>query len=231
MSDKPQSPTTAAPAGQPGVVISPQTSSDKTAETASPVPVSPQQTPLNPEAPWQFTQEDSTRPTAPNNVETPTDTTTTPPEQEISWKASEFVTHPKGVGWYAVLFLGGALLAVVANLLTHDIVSVVVIGLLTILSALLAAKKPRTLAYHLGEHQLQIGPKIFSYGDFKSYAVVDEDAFASIALMPLRRFMPVITMYYDPKDEEKILAILNLHLPLEQNADDPLDRFLRRVHF
>jgi hypothetical protein len=78
---------------------------------------------------------------------------------------------------------------------------------------------------------LRIRQKIYPYAMFKSFTVVDEGAFSSVLLLPLRRFMPALAIYYDPEDETKILNMLSQHLPLDQTHNDPIDRFMRRIRF
>jgi hypothetical protein len=39
--------------------------------------------------------------------------------------------------------------------------------------------------------------------------VVPEGAFNSIVFMPLKRFAVPLSIYYDPKDEDKIIAVLS----------------------
>jgi hypothetical protein len=50
-------------------------------------------------------------------------------------------------------------------------------------------------------------------------------------LLPMQRFMPAISIYYAPEDEEKIFAMLSERLPLEVHTKDMLERFMGRIHF
>ena len=49
--------------------------------------------------------------------------------------------------------------------------------------------------------------------------------------MPTGGFMPELSIYYAPEDEQHILQILGMHLPMEQNQGTLVDRFARRMHF
>jgi hypothetical protein len=49
--------------------------------------------------------------------------------------------------------------------------------------------------------------------------------------MPLKRFMPPLSLYMDPADEEKIVDVLADYLPVEQREQDPIDKLMRRLRF
>jgi hypothetical protein len=149
----------------------------------------------------------------------------------ISWSASEFIAHEKSFGWFALLFLATVSLAASVLLLTRDKISTVVIVLVGIVFGILAARKPKTIAYKVDNSGLNVGEHHYVYGQFRSFAIVDEDAFSSVVFMPMRRFMPLITVYYDPKDEDKIVSILSQWLPLETHRLDFIDNFMRRIRF
>ena len=78
---------------------------------------------------------------------------------------------------------------------------------------------------------LRLRGNFYDYGQFRSFAVVPEGTFQSITLMPLKRFMPMLTVYYSPEDEQKITDLLANQLPLENRGRDTLDRFLHHIRF
>jgi hypothetical protein len=49
--------------------------------------------------------------------------------------------------------------------------------------------------------------------------------------MPLKRFSPPISMYYDPKDELAITNALSRHLPFEPRDRDALDKLMHKIRF
>lgn len=151
--------------------------------------------------------------------------------QPVSWTASEFISHQKNSGWYLLLGIAGVIGAIIVFLLTHDVVSAVVIVVVVILLGVFAARKPRTLQYQLTSQGLQIGEKFYQYNLFKSFSVIDEGAINSVMLMPLKRLMPPITMYYDPQDEQKIADVLTAYLPYEERSKDMVDRFMNKIRF
>ncbi len=50
---------------------------------------------------------------------------------------------------------------------------------------------------------LQIGVKSYGFQDFKTFSIAEEGAIVSIVFMPLKRFMPPLTIYVAPDMEDK----------------------------
>ena len=175
-----------------------------------------------PDSQWTFHAED-TSDTGINNE--------LPAIKPVSWSASEYVAHDKTIGWF--LGLGATILAValVVYFITRELVSPVVIAIIGIAFGVFAARQPQVLEFALDEKGLHAGNKLYSYDHFKSFSILEEEATRSILLMPLQRFMPPITVYYDPADENKIIDILGSYLPHEDRQHDLVDRFMRKIRF
>jgi hypothetical protein len=155
----------------------------------------------------------------------------TPAEAEITWTASEFIARHKSTQWYILLTLGTVLLTGGIYLLSKDFITVGAIVIALILFGVAAGRKPRVLTYHLNIGGLGIAQKFYPYAAFKSFSLIEEGAFSSITLLPLKRFMPPISIYYDPEDEDHIVSILSQHLPLENRPADPVEGLMKRIRF
>jgi len=149
----------------------------------------------------------------------------------VTWTASEFIAHDKSVGWYGVLALVGIIIAGLVYLILRDIISTSVVLVCTVVFGVYAARKPRQIGYQLDDVGLSVGNKLYSYQQFRSFAIVDEGPFASITLMPLKRFSPLLSVYFDPADEQAVADILADHLPHEPREMDMLERALKKVRF
>lgn len=149
----------------------------------------------------------------------------------ITWTASEFVEHEKSVAWY-IQFLGATIVVLgVIFFVTRDVISVVVLSLVAVVFLVVAGRKPRVLSYAVSTWGVTVGSRTYPYSKFKSFAVIDEGAIRSIMLLPLQRFMPSISLYYDPKDEQRIVVALSDALPIEERQQDNVDKFMRRIRF
>jgi hypothetical protein len=149
----------------------------------------------------------------------------------ISWTAAEFIVHKKGPGWFLTLAGVIVVVSVAVYLLTKDKISTATILICGILFGVYAVRRPRQLQYQLDDAGISIGQKFYSYEQFRSFSVVDDGAFSSILFMPLKRFAPLLTIYYDPADEEAIANLLTDCLPLEEHKLDLIDQFMRRIRF
>lgn len=175
-----------------------------------------------PETSWQF-HADQPAPQAPAKPSTTDD--------GVHWTASEFIAHTKTAGWYMLLVVAALLLAGFVFIVTKDKISAVMIVIVAVIFAVFAARKPRELNYQVDGSGVQIGPKAYPYGAFRSFSIVEEGAIESIWLMPLKRFMPILTIYFDPKDGQKIVDVLAQFLPVENRQMDPIDRLMHRLRF
>jgi hypothetical protein len=155
----------------------------------------------------------------------------TPSDDVVTWSASEFIARQKDGSWYALVVLGTALVAAGVWLLTKDIISSAVIILFAVVVLVYASHKPREQQYELDGGSLRIGTRHYSLEDFRSFSLESEGAFAKVTLTPLKRFSLGAVMYYDPKDEDRILSILTKVLPHEQATSDAIDGLLKRIRF
>jgi len=154
-----------------------------------------------------------------------------PLDEAITWTASEFIDHEKSLGWYLVLIAGSLVITALVYLITRDVLSTVIVALVAIIFASFAGHKPRTQQYGLSLQGLQIGIKTYGYQDFKTFSVIEEGAIASIVFMPLKRFMPPLTIYVAPDMEEQVVTYLSAFLPFEQRRADMVDSLMRRIRF
>lgn len=151
--------------------------------------------------------------------------------QPVSWTASEFIAHHKDGSWYMAVIGVGFVIAAATYFFTRDLISVGAIILVFILFIVISNAKPKQLAYSLDNEGVTIGSKFYPYSLFKSFAIVREGAIDSVSFMPLKRFMPEITIYFAPTDEARILDILTASLPNDQRPERGFDNLMRKIRF
>jgi hypothetical protein len=149
----------------------------------------------------------------------------------VGWTASEFIAHHKSAGWYTLLGLAALIVAAVVWLLTKDVFSSSLVFIGVLLLGVYGAHKPRELTYAVDDLGITIGRIHHSFGEFRSFSVISEGAFASIELVPLRRFAMYTTVYFEPADEDKIVKVLNTHLPIQEPRSDLVEQLMRRIRF
>lgn len=151
--------------------------------------------------------------------------------QGVSWTASEFVAHNKSAEWYMAVGIVAVLLAVIVYFMSHDIISVVITLIVAIIFGIGASRQPRQMQYAVSDNGVSIGAHFYPYGSFRSFTVASEGPFRSIVFMPLKRFMPPISIYFDPADEQRIGEILADHLPMHEHREAATDKLMRRIRF
>lgn len=156
---------------------------------------------------------------------------TQPKAEEISWTASEFIAHEKSAGWFLILLLVTISAAALVYLVTKDYISTGVVILVGIFLGYYARRQPRQLRYAVTADGIIIGEKLYMYDRFKSFSLQQEGAINSIQLTPLKRFVPLMSIYFAPEDEDRIMSAIGTHLPLEDAKDDSLERFMRKIKF
>lgn len=193
-----------------------------------------QPTPQEPKSEWEYKTDNKPSDNPEVSPAFPPEAQMNSPQSgpsEVSWTASEYVAHQKSFGWYAMLTLAAITLAAVVYLLTSDVVTAGIIVVVSLIFGFAAGRKPRVLPYRVDERGLSIDKKYFPYSEFKSFSIIQEGAFSSIMFLPLKRFMPPITIYYEPADEDQIAFVLAQHLPMEDRKHDAIDRLVSRIRF
>lgn len=176
----------------------------------------------DPAAGWQFHADAATEAASGNDPALP---------GQLTWTASEFIAHEKSAGWYLLLTLGGVAAAVAAYFLTKDKLTTGVVIFAAIAFGIFAARKPSVQSYTITRSGLLVGQKMYDFQGFKSFSVAEDGAIASVVFMPLKRFMPPLTVYLAPEMEEQIVDFLAQLLPFEHHRQDAVDGLLKRIRF
>jgi hypothetical protein len=154
-----------------------------------------------------------------------------PEQPRLTWTASEYITHQKTPRWYGMAILASLFLAAIMYLLTHDLISTVALLVGGALFCVAAARKPHVLTYTIDHDGITLGSRFHPYMEFRSFSIIREGAFASIELLPLKRFMPMTNVYYAPENEDHIVDMLSEYIPYEEHAGSLVDRFFRYIRF
>lgn len=154
-----------------------------------------------------------------------------PKDDVITWTASEYINHTRGAGWYLALVTGTIILAAVVYLITEDYFATGVIGIMGVVVAAFSTHKPKQVSYELSNFGLKAGEKAYPFSLFKSFTLIREGALSSVNLIPIKRFMPPLSIFFESADEQKIVATLGNYLPYEEGGLDAIERLSRRLRF
>lgn len=151
--------------------------------------------------------------------------------KEVLWTASEYVEHEKSQNWYFSLAGIALVVTILVYVITREILSTAVVVVAAVLFGVTSGRRARNMQYGVNNHGIGIGRRFYTYDNFRSFSFVDEGPVRSIVLMPLKRFMPPLTLYYDPADEERIGDVLADHLPFAEHQHELTDRLMRKIRF
>lgn len=186
--------------------------------------------PANPASPWQFNQ-DGGDPTGldPDDPRVLPDSYTL--LQDLAWVSPEFTHHTKGMAWYGAVIMAGVVAAALDYILTKDWFSTGAILFAIVALVAYSARKPRELQYALTREGLQIGTRMYGFEEFKNFSVTEDSGIASVVLMPLKRFMPALTVHVAPEIEDRVVDFFAAVLPFEEHRGDVIEGLMRRIRF
>lgn len=133
-----------------------------------------------------------------------------------------------------MILAGAALLATIMYFVTgRDLLSVLAVVLATGLFVAYKSHLFHGVRYRLDSREITINKNHYNLGQFRAFTVVhDRDGQAvSIELLPLKRFMPLLTVRCTAEIEPKVVGILSEHLPVDNRRPDALDAIARRLKF
>ena len=149
----------------------------------------------------------------------------------LEWQAAEYVHHDKGAGWYLGLIAITTVLIAVAFFWTHSWTFIALLVVMAIATGVYARRPPRTLHYALSKHGIRIDATEYHYSDFRAFGILRDEASYSVVLIPVKRFMPAVTLFFDQPQGEQIVDILGARLPMEELHHDIIDVLTRRLRF
>lgn len=153
------------------------------------------------------------------------------PPPEVNWTASEYIDHKKTPIWYIALILTTVIVSGGIYLISQDVLTMVAIIVVAISFGFFASRPPRTLDYAIESRGIIIGDKLYPYSILRTFSIQPEKGFNSLQLIPLKRFMPAISVYYPPDQEDKIIDALSNYLPHEERRPDPIEKLMRHIRF
>ena len=154
-----------------------------------------------------------------------------PDDSLVSWQASEYVHHEKEVRWFVYLFGVAAALLAFAIFVIGSYTFAGLIIVMTIVMVIFAVRPPRIMSYSLGPEGLRVNDKHFSYHDFRVFGIIEEGPLYSALLIPNKRFLPAVTLYFPGEEGEAIVDMLGSRIPMEHVELDFLDRLMRKLRF
>lgn len=148
-----------------------------------------------------------------------------PETEPVRWEAPEYIHQDKGTAWFIGFAAIGLFLMVVAVFLQAWTFVALIPVMFTAL--FLYTRRPsQTVSYVLSAKGLYINDALHPIGEFKSFGVIHDEHEFSVALIPVRRFRPSLTVYFPEEVGEQVVDLLGARLPMRQLHRDALDKII-----
>lgn len=152
-------------------------------------------------------------------------------DEPLSWQASEFVHHEKEGTWFLALLGVTIVLLLIDFFLVRSWTFGALIIVMAVAVVVIARRPPRTITYTLSSHGIRIDDKQFNFQDFRAFGIVQENAFYSIRLVPNKRFMPMVSVFFPTEQGEEIVEVFGRALPMENIERDTIDKLVEKIRF
>lgn len=149
--------------------------------------------------------------------------------EPISWEASEYIHHEKDMMWFVGLVLIGVVLSLLSIFLLQSITFTVLIIVMVVALIVLSRRPPRVLKYQLSDGGLTINDRHYTFHEFRAFGVVQDGPFYYISLIPNKRFMPPIDVYFPEENGEEIIDIFGYEIPMQTIKPDFIDKLTRQL--
>ena len=161
----------------------------------------------------------------------PTQAPERPASGTVKWTASEYIEHNKTSSWFGLALIVLVVAVAVIYLVTRDVLAAFMVAMAGIIFGVFSARSPRVLEYAVTAEGVQIGQKLYRYEELRSFAVNDDGPLPSILLIPLKRFLPPITVFYEPQTGDSIINVLASYLPFEHKQPDMVEKLMSHIRF
>ncbi len=150
--------------------------------------------------------------------------------EPIRWQATEYIHREKDQVWFIIFFLVTVGLIAVAIFIIKSPTFAILVPVMAAALFIYTRRPPRMLDYTLSRHGLHINDQLFSFGEFKSFALMHGMEQYSIMLIPTKRFKPAITINFPEEAGEAIVDTLAARLPMREVQPDMVDRIIKKLH-
>ena len=146
-------------------------------------------------------------------------------QNDIAWKAEEYILRDHNTLWYVGLFTVGIALSAIAVFFSAWTFLILVI--LSVIAILISTfRPPRKIDYVLNQEGLTEGNVLHKYEDYRAFGILKEDNHFSAILIPKKRFGLSVKVYFPKTSGEAIVDYLGMHLPMEEVKLDVLDKIV-----
>lgn len=148
-------------------------------------------------------------------------------EELVRWQESEYIHREKDSTWYFIFAAVVVVFMLIAIFLIKSWTFAVLVPVMAVALVVYSRRPPGVLDYTLSRKGLHINDRLYAFTDFKEFGLIRDDDQNSVLLVPRKRFMPGVTIYFPEEAGEAIIDMLAARLPMHEIHLDPIDRLIR----
>ena len=147
----------------------------------------------------------------------------------VRWQATEYIHREKTPLWFIIFAIVGILLIAGAIFVVKSITFAILVPVMATALLVYSHRPPRVLNYTLSRHGLHVDDRLYSFIEFKGFAVIHGDDEYSVMLIPTKRFRPGVSVYFPEEAGEAIVDMLGARLPMQELHLDVVDQIVRKL--
>lgn len=152
-----------------------------------------------------------------------------PPLEPVHWQAHEYIHHDKSPLWFVIFVVVVIAFIAAAIFLIKSITFAILVPVMAAALLMYTHRPPRLLDYTLSNKGLYVNDHLYSFSEFKAFGVVRDGEEYSIMLLPVKRFMPEVSVYFPEEAGEAIVDMLGSRLPMQEFHLNFVDKIIRKL--
>lgn len=148
----------------------------------------------------------------------------------LQWSSYETIYREKNGLWF-IAFISVAIILIFLDLfLLKSYTFSILVVVMSLAIVVLSIRPPRLINYVLSSNNgLYIGEKLYHFNEFKAFGVLRDEGYNSIVLIPIKRFLPSVSVYFPQELGEEIVDVFGARLPMETAKLDFLDIVVKKL--
>ena len=149
--------------------------------------------------------------------------------EPFSWQATEGVHVPRGTTWYVLFAVAVLGLMALAVLVFKSITFAILLPVMAVAVILLRTKAPRIINYAISPKGIYVADRLYDFSEFRAFGIIQDPDYLSIIVLPVKRFSPGLTLYFNEDEGERIVDMLGARLPMQDVRIDSLEKLIRAI--
>lgn len=147
----------------------------------------------------------------------------------LRWEGPEYIEHDRDNRWYVIFGIITLAFMAAAIFLIKSITFTVLIPVMALALFFYTRRPAQNINYTVGRKGIHVNDKLYSYSDFKAFAVNTREGINSVVIIPRKRFQMALIAYFPEEVGETLVDMLAARLPMKTYTPDFLDKLLTKL--